>query len=80
MLFRMYRTSVLRATALFSAHVIVSNIHSSGHVTACCFMLAERKSRLAEVETKWEEKKRLLTEELARVEKLLAGAYDRSET
>ena len=38
----------------------------------------ERKSRLDEVESKWEEKKRSLGEELARVEKLLAGAYDRS--
>ena len=38
----------------------------------------ERKSRLDEVESKWEEKKQSLAEELARVEKLLASAYDRS--
>ena len=45
----------------------------------CSFLYsAERKSRLAEVERRWEEKKQSLTEELARVEKLLAGAYDRS--
>ena len=39
---------------------------------------ADRQARLAEVERRWEEKKQSLTEELARVEKLLAGAYDRS--
>ena len=62
---------------------VLSGTQMSRHhvIDCCCFfpsiLYAERQARLAEVERRWEEKKQSLTEELARVEKLLAGAYDR---
>ena len=42
------------------------------------FLFQGRLSRLAEVEEKWEEKKKVLADELEKTEKLLASAYDRS--
>ena len=59
------------------AHTYMT-VHLCVYNNYYCILSAERQARLAEVERRWEEKKQSLTEELARVEKLLAGAYDRS--
>ena len=40
--------------------------------------MADRVARLADVESRWEAKRLQLADELERVEKLLATAYDRS--
>ena len=58
-------------------NTLVHDLYAHAISSLSVLLFAERQAKLAEVESKWEEKKEVLDQELAKLEMMLASTFDR---